>query len=74
MRSKALLLAGTAALLTSASPSSAGVVPNQFQRSCWVTCSPFVQSNGTYKPAFPSVCTTKGRGAGSYTLPPGRRC
>lgn len=70
-----LSLAGLGVGATAGSSNAAaGVVPNQFQRSCWITCSPFVQSNGTYKAAYPSACTTKGRGAGTYYLPAGRRC
>lgn len=37
----------------------ATTVPNQFIRTCTWSCSAYWQSNGTYRPNYPSVCYTK---------------
>lgn len=71
----AALVAGTA-LLGSAQPAAAATVLNRFERSCYVTCSAFIQVNGPYVASVGSNCVTKSwfGNTTSYTLPAGRRC
>lgn len=64
------------AVLGIGSAANAAIVPNRFERSCYVTCSPYVQVNGPYVSSVPSVCVTKTWFGitSSYTLPAGQRC
>ena len=59
------LLAASTTLLVSAPSSAAaqigitGTVPNRFERTCSLGCSPFIQVNGPFDGRVPSVCVTK---------------
>jgi hypothetical protein len=52
----------------------AATVPNIFQRSCYFTCSPYVQSNGPFNSRVPTECITKGWSAENYLTGVGGHC
>ncbi|MFD6754884.1 hypothetical protein [Micromonospora gifhornensis] len=72
----AALLVTPTILLGAAVPANAGTVLNRFERSCYFTCSPWVQVNGPYNPSVGSDCVTKSwNGTTTVRKPsPGARC
>ncbi len=59
-----LLAATTTLLVGVAGPAGAqisitGTVPNRFERTCGLGCSPFMQVNGPFDARVQSVCVTK---------------
>lgn len=59
-----------------AAPASAATVLNRFERSCYFSCSQWVQVNGAYHPEVGSDCVTQSwTGTTTVRKPqPGARC
>ncbi|WP_433077739.1 hypothetical protein ACQP1P_35340 [Dactylosporangium sp. CA-052675] len=72
----AVLLVAPVVVAGLAAPAGAAAVLNRFERSCYFTCSPWVQVNGAYHPEVGSDCVTHSW-TGTTTVrksQPGARC
>jgi hypothetical protein len=77
VRTFAVAAAVAGAIVVRTTPANAVEVTvlNRFQRSCYWSCSAYVQTNGAYVGRIGSHCVTKyWWGTRSYTVGPWTRC